>query len=50
MAVSQAEFTAAKGFWIDLDIIGTNASHEITAIVATVQGINGSKSSTIRRG
>jgi hypothetical protein len=49
MAVSQAEFTAAKGFFFDLDIIGTNASGEITAIVATIRGINGSKSSTIRR-
>ena len=50
MAVSEAEFTRAKGFWIDLDIIGTNASREVTAIVATIRGINGSKSSATRRG
>lgn len=49
MAVSQAEFTAAKGFFLDLDIIGTNMSNEITAIVATIRGINGSKTSSARR-
>jgi hypothetical protein len=49
MAVSQAEFTAAKGFFFDLDIIGTDSSNEITAIVATIRGINGSKTSSVRR-
>jgi hypothetical protein len=49
MAVSQAEFTRANGFFFDLDIVGTNASKEITAIAATIRGINGSKSSATRR-
>jgi len=50
MAVSRAEFTAANGFFFDLAIIGMNASNEITAIIATIRGINGSRSSTARRG
>jgi hypothetical protein len=49
MAVSQAEYTSAKGFFFDLDILGTNASDEITTIVASVRGINGSATSAVRR-
>ena len=48
MAVSQVEFATAKGSF-DLDVVGTNTSDEITAIAATIRGINGSKTSGVRR-
>ncbi len=43
MAVSRAEFNAAKGYFFDLDIVDVNASNEVTVIAATIQGINGSR-------
>lgn len=49
MAVNWTEYNRARGFFMDLDIAGTNASGEITAIVATIRGINGSRTSATRR-
>jgi hypothetical protein len=48
MSVSLTEFNQAKGFY-DLDVVGSNASNEVTAIVATIRGVNGSRASTTRR-
>jgi len=43
MAVSQAEFTRAQGYYTDLKIIKSNADNEVTVVRATIRGINGSK-------
>jgi hypothetical protein len=48
MAVSRADFNAAKGFFFDLDIVDLNLSNEITVIAATIQGINGSRNASRR--
>jgi hypothetical protein len=48
MAVSRAEFNAAKGYFFELDIVDMNLSDEITVIAVTIQGINGSKSASRR--
>jgi hypothetical protein len=45
MTVSQAEFLAAKGHFMSLDIADAKGTGEITAIVVTVRGIRGGKSS-----
>jgi hypothetical protein len=49
MAVDRIEFNRARGYFFDLDIVGTNASNEITAIAATIRGINGSRTNAARR-
>jgi hypothetical protein len=43
MAVSQAEFTRAQGYYTDLKIIESNADNEVTVVRATIRGINGGK-------
>jgi len=43
MAVSQADFRAAQGYFFDLDTVQRSADDEITAIGVTIQGINGSR-------
>jgi len=43
MAVSKAEFTAAQGYFFDLVIVASKSDGEVTAIRATIRGINGSK-------
>jgi hypothetical protein len=49
MAVSQAEFIAAKGHFFSLDFVNTNRDNEVTVIAVTIMGIAGSKSSYRRR-
>lgn len=44
MAVSQADFLAAKGHFYSLDIADAKGEDEITVIAVTVQGIRGSNS------